>query len=87
MSDLNWRIADVTLHTNLIPNPNAEHQLLQNIPGARVAIEGSFLHIDPQKGEPRQHGQTEWNVFIVPANAVETIRYRTTVVEPIVQIF
>ncbi|MFC8008669.1 hypothetical protein [Streptomyces cinereoruber] len=82
MSELHWRTADVTLNDKLIPNPNAAHDLIQRIPTARVAVEGAFLHIDPQNGEPAYPGQTEWETFIVPASSVKKISYRTHLEEP-----
>lgn len=87
MSNLEWRKADVTLREGLVPNPNAEHELLANLTSVLVAVEGSFLHIDPQSGEQAYPGQTEGDVTVVPASAVKSIRYKTSVVDPVSQIF
>ncbi|RSS32785.1 hypothetical protein [Streptomyces sp. WAC08241] len=87
MSELRWRNADVALNDKLIPNPNAAHDLLKSLTNVRVAVEGAFLHIDPQNGEPAHVGQTEWEVYIVPASSVEKIRYRVPALDPIAQIF
>lgn len=80
MTTLNWRTATtVVLHDNLIPDPNAAHNLLGQLRNVRVAAEGSFLHIDPRQPQDAQHtpGQ-EFDVHIVPATAVKTVTYRAT---------
>ncbi|MER6149359.1 hypothetical protein [Streptomyces hirsutus] len=87
MSNLEWRKADVILHDKLVPNPNAEHELLANLTAVLVAVEGSFLHVDPQSGEPAYPGQGEATMTIVPASAVKWIRYKAPVVDPVAQIF
>ena len=77
---LNWRTATtLELHDNLIPDPNASHNLLNRLQHVRVAVEGSFLHIDPRR--PQDLGfaaDPEFDVHIVPATAVKVIAYRTT---------
>lgn len=87
MSNLEWRKADVALNEGLVSNPNAEHELLANLAGVLVAVEGSFLHIDPQSGEAAYPGQTEATVTIVPASAVKNIRYKSYVGDVAAQIF
>ncbi|MER5875420.1 hypothetical protein ABT119_05765 [Streptomyces sp. NPDC001910] len=87
MSNLEWRKADVALHEGLVPNPKAEHELLANLTGVLVAVEGSFLHIDPQSGEAAYPGQTEATVTIVPASAVKSVRYKSYVGDVAAQIF
>ncbi|MFF8840473.1 hypothetical protein [Streptomyces sp. NPDC015130] len=87
MSELNWRTADVTLNDGLIPDPNAEHVLLKNLTGVHVAVEGAFLHIDPQNGEPAYHGQSERHVHIIPASAVQKVSYRVTNLDPAPKVF
>ena len=83
MATLNWRTATtVVLRDNLIPDPNASHNLLGRLQNVHVAIEGSFLHIDPRR--PQDPGFTtdpEFDVHIVPAAAVKTIAYRATVAQ------
>ncbi|RPK35060.1 hypothetical protein EES39_33815 [Streptomyces sp. ADI92-24] len=78
MSTLNWRTAThVVLNGTLIPDPNAGHNLLGQLRNVRVAVEGSFLHIDPR--QPRDADTSageEFDVHIVPASAVNTITYR-----------
>ncbi|MFE6129514.1 hypothetical protein ACFQ6Q_14790 [Streptomyces sp. NPDC056437] len=81
MSNLNWRRADVALTDKLVPNPRAEHELQDRILNASVAVEGAFLHIDPQRGETAYPGQSEAQVTIVPATAVRTVIYRSPVGE------
>ncbi|WP_164492420.1 hypothetical protein [Streptomyces nigra] len=44
---------------------------------ARVAIQGAFLHIDPQRGKEAYPGQGTWKVTVVAASAVKTIEYTT----------
>ncbi|MGW0780368.1 hypothetical protein [Streptomyces sp. NPDC002913] len=80
MTLLNWRTATtLVLHENLIPDPNAEHNLLGRLQNVRVAIDGSFLHIDPrQPHDPGFAMDTDYNVHVVPATAVKVIAYRTT---------
>jgi len=75
---LNWRTATtVELHDNLIPNPNAEHELLGRLRNVRIAVEGSFLHIDPRQPQDAEtSGSHEFDVHIVPATAVKTVTYR-----------
>lgn len=84
---LTWRKADVTLTEGLVPNPRAEHQLQYSLTNVSVAIEGAFLHIDPQSGTEAYAGQGESQVTIVPASSVRTIRYRVQVVDIAAQIF
>lgn len=80
---LTWRTADVVLTEQLIPNPNAEHQLLARLTGVRVAVDAGFLHIDPRdNGKPSYPGQTETAVHIVPAHLVRTVTYRVQATEP-----
>jgi hypothetical protein len=87
MSNLEWRKADVTLHDGLVPKPNAEHELLSRLDNVLIAVEGSFLHIDPQSGEAVYPGQEEATVTIVPASAVKWVRYRSYVGDVAAQIF
>lgn len=87
MSKLEWRKADVALHDGLVPNPNAEHSLLSKLDDVLVAVEGGFLHVDPQSGEAAYPGQVEANVTIVPASAVKWIRYKSYVGDVATQIF
>ncbi|MEU6496424.1 hypothetical protein ABZ890_39610 [Streptomyces sp. NPDC046984] len=75
MSELNWRTADITLREALVPDPNSPSNLMTSVRQARVAIEGSFLHIDPQGGEEAYPNQGEWKVTIVPAVSVKAIEY------------
>lgn len=75
---LNWR--DVTLldlDGKLIPNPNASSQLLNRLHNVRVAVEGGFLHVDPRPADQRDQGG-EYDVFLIPANAVLSVVYRVT---------
>lgn len=78
MSNLEWRTAtDVVLNDKLIPNPNAAHELLDKLRNVLVAIEGSFLHIDPRQAADREAGKgQEFDVTVVPAAAVHAITYR-----------
>jgi hypothetical protein len=76
MTQLHWRPADVKLNEKLVPNPRAEHDLLANLTAVRVAIEGSFLHIDPQNDSPAYPGQTEHPITVVPASAVLSLTYK-----------
>ncbi|MFE7243815.1 hypothetical protein [Streptomyces sp. NPDC057580] len=87
MSNLTWRKADVTLHEKLVANPNAQHELLAKLDSVFVAVEGSFLHIDPQSGEQAYPGQTEADVTVVAASAVKSIRYKSAVGDLAAQIF
>lgn len=80
MSDLHWRTADVELADKLIPDPNAEHQLLDRLTQVRIAVEGAFLHIDPRPtNQPAYPGQDTYNVHIVPAHLVRRVTYRAEV--------
>jgi hypothetical protein len=80
MSSLNWRIADVELADKLIPNPNAEHQLLDRLNNVRVATEGAFLHVDARpNGQPAYPGQDTYSVHIVPAHLVRRVTYKAEV--------
>ena len=80
---LTWRTADVTLTEPLIPNPNAEHQLLARLSNVRVAVDAGFLHVDPREnGKPSYPGQTEATIHIVPAPLVRTVTYRVAATEP-----
>ena len=75
---LNWRTATtLELHDNLIPDPNAGHNLLGRLRNVRVAVEGSFLHIDPRQPQDAENSASqEFDVHIVPAAAVKTVTYR-----------
>lgn len=76
MSTLDWRtVAELHLHEKLIPNPNAQSELMDKLQNVRVAVEGGFLHIDPRRPGDSPAGQ-EFDVYIVPALAVRTITYR-----------
>lgn len=75
---LNWRTAtELHLNDKLIPNPDAGHDLLDKLRNVRVAIDGSFLHIDPRQPNDVEgsRGQ-EFDVYIVPASVVKTVTYR-----------
>lgn len=87
MSKLEWRKADVKLGDGLVPNPNAEHELLSNLADVLVAVEGGFLHIDPQSGDAAYPGQEEATVTIVPASVVKWVRYKSYVGDVAAQIF
>ncbi|MFD4968919.1 hypothetical protein [Streptomyces sp. NPDC058424] len=77
MSTLDWRTADVDLSGKLIPNPLAEHQLLDRLNNVRVAIDSGFLHIDPRpNGQPAYPGQDTYPVHIVPAHSVRCVTYK-----------
>ncbi|QGZ53320.1 hypothetical protein GPZ77_34380 (plasmid) [Streptomyces sp. QHH-9511] len=82
MSNLDWRTADVTLTEGLVPDPNAGHVMMKEIRSAHVAVEGSFLHIDPQAGKEAYPGQGERQVTIVSASAVKTVSYRVPAPAP-----
>lgn len=83
MSDLKWRTADVELVDKLIPNPNAEHQLLDRLTNILVAVDAGFLHIDPrQNGQPSYPGQDTYSVHIVPAHLVRRVTYKAEVSKP-----
>ncbi|EGX60126.1 hypothetical protein SZN_09396 [Streptomyces zinciresistens K42] len=74
---LNWRTAEVELAEQLVPNPNAEHQLLQRLHNVRVAIEAGFLHIDPRtKDYVPPPGQDTYTVTVVPAHLVRRVTYQ-----------
>lgn len=80
MSTLQWRTADVELADKLVPQPNAEHQLLDRLSNVRVAIDNGFLHIDPRPNSaPAYPGNDTYTVQIVPAHLVRRVSYR---VEP-----
>lgn len=79
MNKLEWRtVSTLELTDKLIPNPNAQHQLLDRLHNVRVAIEGSFLHIDPRQPQDIEAGAAviEFEVHIVPASSVQTVVYR-----------
>ncbi|TXS50137.1 hypothetical protein [Streptomyces sp. t39] len=76
MTQLHWRPADVKLNEKLVPNPRAEHDLLSDLTAVHVAIDGSFLHIDPYIGAPAAHGQVEYPITVVPASAVQRLTYK-----------
>ncbi|SFY52081.1 hypothetical protein [Streptomyces sp. F-1] len=77
MSNLHWRTADVELGDKLIPNPNAEHQLLDRLTNVLVAVEGAFLHIDARpNGQPAYPGQDTYDVHIVPAHLARRVTYK-----------
>jgi hypothetical protein len=81
MTNLNWRPADVVLTDKVVPNPRAEHDLLARLHNVRVAVEGSFLHIDPRpNGEPAYPGQGEYTVTVVPSSSVVSVCYKATMV-------
>ncbi|MET9055242.1 hypothetical protein ABZW50_29255 [Streptomyces bacillaris] len=69
---LNWRnVTTLELNDKLIPDPNAEHNLLDRLQNVRVAAEGGFLHIDPRKD-----GGSSQNLFLIPAAAVRRAVYQ-----------
>ncbi|MFF9870488.1 hypothetical protein ACF1G0_34825 [Streptomyces sp. NPDC013953] len=79
MNTLNWRTAAaVELNDKLIPDPNAQHNLLDRLYGARVAVDGAFLHIDPRPAPDaeRHTPGTPYDVYVVPASAVRVLRYQ-----------
>lgn len=70
MPKYDWRpVRDLELTEPLIPDPNASHQMLSRFREVRVAIEGSFLHIDVRPETEQQPGG-EFTVYTVPASAV-----------------
>lgn len=75
MTTLNWREAsEVQLTSKIVPDPNAQHNRLQQLRNVRVAVEDGFLHIDPQQiGAPDTGAASD--VYIVPAASVEYVRY------------
>ncbi|MFC9956004.1 hypothetical protein ACFVIB_01365 [Streptomyces nigra] len=77
MDELHWCTADVVLYDKLVPDPTSLSNLMSNVQQARVAIQGAFLHIDPQRGKEAYPGQGTWKVTVVAASAVKTIEYTT----------
>lgn len=77
---LNWRTAtDVALNDELVPNPNAEHELLSRLRNVQVAIDAGFLHIDPRQPADREAAKgQEFTVTVVSAAAVVAITYKDT---------
>lgn len=86
MSDLTWRTADVDLKDKLIPDPNATHMFLDSLYNVYVALDNGFLHIDPQRGKTEYPTQSEWSAYIVPASAVDRIRYTISADDPQVRV-
>lgn len=81
MSDLTWRTArTLQLAEKLIPDPNAQHVLLDRLHSVRVAVEGAFLHVDPRQEGRSYPGGSEVEVYVVPAAAVRTVVYMEPVV-------
>ncbi|WP_399553862.1 hypothetical protein OG473_39370 (plasmid) [Streptomyces anulatus] len=75
---LNWRdVITLYLADELIPDPNASHNYLNQLHNVRIAVEGGFLHIDPRKD-----AGSGPDLFMVPAAAVRRAVYRETVAEP-----
>ncbi|WP_406472671.1 hypothetical protein [Streptomyces platensis] len=70
MTSLPWRpVRTLELNDKLIPDPNAQHIKLDRLHSVRVAIDGSFLHIDPRpEGEWKKPG--EFTIYTVPASNV-----------------
>ncbi|MCX4792535.1 hypothetical protein OG369_42940 [Streptomyces sp. NBC_01221] len=77
-TNLTWRsVNTLVLAERLIPDPNASHNLLDQLRNVRVAIEGSFLHVDPRQPQDMEAGGgQEFDVHVVPASAVKTVTYR-----------
>lgn len=79
MTTLNWRdVTELRLTDRLIPNPNNESDLLKRLNSVRVAVEGPLIHVDPRSinhGEKRDDRE-EYDVYVLPASAIEMIRYR-----------
>lgn len=78
MSNLEWRKVDeLRLTSARIQDPNSISNEQQYVTNVQVAYEGAFLHIDARKtNEPQMPAATEYTVQVVPASAVEVIRYR-----------
>lgn len=75
---LNWRnVTTLYLADELIPDPNASHNYLNQLHNVRIAIEGGFLHIDPRKDSGSRQ-----DLFMVPAAAVRRVVYQEAVAEP-----
>lgn len=75
---LNWRTAtNVVLNEELIPNPNAEHVLLDRLHNVRIALDNGFLHIDPRQPSERDAAKgQEFTATVVPAAVVHTVTYK-----------
>lgn len=74
---LTWRnVTTLELTDKLIPDPNAAHNKLDRLQNVRVAVEGSFLHVDPRQPQQAEAAGQEFDVFLVPASAVRTVVYR-----------
>ncbi|MGI5485076.1 hypothetical protein [Streptomyces lavendofoliae] len=81
MSTLNWRTAAaLELTDELIPDPDDEGRLLRSLQAVRVAIEGSFVHVDPRQPSAvkQQRSRTSYVITVVPAAAVRYLRYQET---------
>ena len=76
---LQWRNATtLRLTDKLIPNPDSTSELLDQLNNVLVAIDGSFLHIDPRRtnGQVPVDKKAEHPVYVVPAGKVELIGYQ-----------
>jgi len=74
---LNWRtVGTLELTEKLIPDPNAEHELLQRLTGVSVAIDGGFLHIDPWPVREERIPNQPRRIHVIPASAVRHLEYR-----------
>lgn len=85
MTTLNWlEVAELRLTDKLIPDPNEPSELRQQLRGVRVAVDGALLHVDPRAinlGEKRDD-QEDYEVHVIPASAVEVMRYRVLPSQP-----
>ncbi|MEU0719202.1 hypothetical protein ABZ498_18765 [Streptomyces lavendulocolor] len=81
MNTLHWRTAaTLELNDKLIPDPRAQHNLLDRLHGIRVAVDGGFLHVDPRNtpDAERQEAGTPVDIYVLPASAVRVLRYQDT---------
>ncbi|MFJ6215052.1 hypothetical protein ACIQGZ_17205 [Streptomyces sp. NPDC092296] len=79
MTDLIWRtVRELRLTSPLVPDLSNSGKNLDLLYNVRVAIDGAFLHVDPrQEGGPDlRPGDTEFDVYVVPASSVERIHLR-----------
>jgi hypothetical protein len=78
MNTLNWRNArEVHLTDPLIPNPASQSQRQQHLTEVRVAFDSGLVHIDPRHpgAQDLDAGNPNFNVYVIPATAVQTIIY------------
>ncbi|MFB6889431.1 hypothetical protein ACFCX4_08985 [Kitasatospora sp. NPDC056327] len=78
-NNLTWIEADeLRLTSNLIPNPTNQSQLLNQLSSIRIALDNGFVHIDPRptNGTVPVDRKAEYEVLVVPASAIESVRYR-----------